>query len=205
MLVGKRRQPRYVSRVVGATQPLSFGAVQLLPWRRASQFPSMPAGCCIWLEIWLECEQGGPQGSERLYTAARRLLWLMLAKWLALRCVPLRVTPQGVEASGRAVLLTVTVQWGWLVVPTLNTAGPHRTRPAPRSASTSELPPGYARRARSPGGWRARFPSAERRGECTACMKGLAQALREGALCGRFRRAFPGCPASRPAASPGPR
>ena len=79
-----------------------------------------------------KCQRGGPQrcilwrGQERLWTATRRVLWLLLAKLLAKKRIAVRVTPKTIRAARRAVMLAVVVVWAGAPVPRLNTAEPHR-------------------------------------------------------------------------------
>ena len=78
-----------------------------------------------------KCQRGGPQrcilwrGQERLWTATRRVLWLLLAKLLAKKRIAVRVTPKTIRAARRAVMLAVVVVWAGAPVPRLNTAEPH--------------------------------------------------------------------------------
>ena len=66
----------------------------------------LPHGWSLRVEL-ARREHGGLQscvlwaGGERLWRAARRLLWLALAKRLAAWRLPLRVAPQRVRALGR--------------------------------------------------------------------------------------------------------
>ena len=91
-----------------------------------------PAEWGLCLERW---KKGAPQPQpaalhnlaegETLAGALRRLVWLLLAKRMALRRIGLQAAPLAIRPSGRAVLLDVAVSWGPFAVPALSAAGQH--------------------------------------------------------------------------------
>ena len=74
---------------------------------------SGPQSCVLW------------RGQERLCAAARRFLWLLLAKWLAAKRFALLVQPKTIRAAEEAVIVEVTVEWAGASVPRLNTDKSH--------------------------------------------------------------------------------
>ena len=153
----------------------------------------LPHGWSIRVEL-ARCERGGPQscviwaGGERLWRAARRLLWLALAKRLAAWRLPLCVAPQQVRAHGAAVLLEVAVTWLGVPVPWLNTQGPHhvtlcRCPGAPEAAAVAA----QLAAASAPWLWEKGVIRRQLARELSLCrtarvvegMSGLVRALRE--------------------------
>ena len=156
---------------------MTLQALALVLSVAALMAPRAPAGWSLCLQ---KQEKGNRQACilwverETLAAALRRLAWLALAKWLALRRAPLQVTALGVEPAGKAVLLRVAVSWGMAAVPLLNAAGPHhitlcrcedaavaqrlQARAAPWLWEKGETRQPLAERrasAERPGGWKA--------------------------------------------------